>query len=302
MIESGILPLFINFIFQVVVMVSPQLVFLALLSIFLMSFVPVLIYGVSANEATIGLTRLAIAASGIAIIMAIRKQFHRVSRRDLMWLILLGLTFWVHWYLYFYSIKRAGASLAAIAVCTFGIHLLFVNRVFFKESLHRRDVIAVLVAFAGVYIAIPFEANSEEQIVGFLVGVGSGFLYACLPPINRQISHLSTNYRAFGQFGFGFLGFVTLWPITDWSLSQQDWYGLLALGLMCTLAAHTLWNKVSTEMPGQFTAVVYYLYIPLAMVLSVVFLDDVITWQMVLGAGLIILANIMVVLFHQKRR
>lgn len=283
-------------------MVQLRLVGLALLSIFLMSFVPVLIYGVSANEATIGLTRLAIAASGIAIIMAIRKQFHRVSRRDLMWLILLGLTFWVHWYLYFYSIKRAGASLAAIAVCTFGIHLLFVNRVFFKESLHRRDVIAVLVAFAGVYIAIPFEANSEEQIVGFLVGVGSGFLYACLPPINRQIAHLSTNYRALGQFGFGFLGFVTLWPISDWSLSQQDWYGLLTLGVMCTLAAHTLWNKVSTEMPGQFTAVVYYLYIPLAMVLSVVFLDDVITWQMVLGAGLIILANIMVVLFHQKRR
>jgi len=283
-------------------MISPKLLALALLSIFLMSFVPVLIYGVSANEATIGLTRLAVAGGSITLLMAIRKQFHRVSRRDLMWLIVLGLTFWVHWYLYFYSIKRAGPSLAAIAVCTFGIHLLFVNRVFFKESLHGRDVIAVFMAFAGVYIAIPFEANSQEQIVGFLVGVASGFLYACLPPVNRQIAHLSTNYRALGQFGFGFLGFVTLWPITGWSLSTQDWYGLLVLGVMCTLAAHTLWNKVSTEMPGQFTAVIYYLYIPLAMVLSVIFLDEVVTWQMTLGAGLIILANIMVVLFHQKRR
>lgn len=280
-------------------MINLRLIALALLAIFTMGFVPVLIFGISANEATIGFVRLAIAAAGIALIMLVGRQFHKLSRRDWFWLVVLGLTFAVHWYFYFWSIKRAGASLAAIAVCTFGIHLLFVNRLFFKEPIRRADFLAVCMAFAGVYIATPIEGGTELQVYGFLSGVFSGFLYACLPPINRQISHLSTNYRALGQFGFGFVGFSCLWSMTEWDLTSQDWTGLIVLGLMCTLVAHTLWNKVSTEMPGHVTAVIYYLYIPQAMIMSVLFLDEQISWQMIVGAVLIILANVQVVLSHR---
>lgn len=282
-------------------MLNLRLVLLALLSIFFMSFVPVLIFGVNANEATIGFSRLAIAVSGIALLMLFGRQFHRISFVELKWLMLLGFTFAVHWYFYFWSIKQVGASLAAIAVCTFGIHLLFVNRIFFKESIRSTDLVAVVLAFVGVCVAIPLDTGIENQTYGFLSGVISAFLYACLPPINRQISHLSTNYRALGQFGFGLMGFAMLWPMTDWTLSRSDWQGLVTLGLMCTLAAHTLWNKVSTEMPGNFTAVIYYLYIPLAMGLSVIFLKEQITWQMIAGATLIVSANVIVVLFHKKK-
>jgi drug/metabolite transporter (DMT)-like permease len=283
-------------------MITLKLVLLALLAIFMMGFVPVLIYGISANEATIGFVRLAIASAGIGLLMGLQNGFHRINRKELGWLMLLGLTFAVHWYMYFYSIKRAGASLAAIAVCTFGIHLLFVNRLFFKESIRPLDFLAVLIAFIGVWIATPIETGSSTQVFGFIVGVLSGLLYACLPPINRQIAHLSTNYRALGQFGFGLLGFAVIFPMTDWQLSLQDWYGLAMLGVVCTLGAHTLWNKVSTEMPGSFTAVIYYLYIPWAMLLSVVFLKEQVTWQMVLGATLIIFANVLIAVFHNRRK
>ena len=279
---------------------NTKLIFVALLSIFLMGFVPALIHGISANEATIGTVRLAIAAAGIGLIMFFAKQFKGIGRRDFIWLAILGLTFAVHWYMYFWSIKRAGASLAAIAVCTFGIHLLFVNRLFLKEPIGRTDFLAVIVAFTGVYIATPAESASLVQTYGFIVGILSGFLYACLPAINRQISHLSTNMRALGQFGFGLVGFSFIWPMTDWQLSVDDWSGLVVLGVMCTLGAHTLWNKASTELPGPLAAVIYYLYIPWAMVISVVLLDEAITWQMLLGAGLIIAANIVVALFHRK--
>ena len=283
-------------------MINPRLAALALLSVCLMSFVPVLIYSISANEVTIGVTRLGIAVSGIVLLMLLGRQFHRISLTELKWLILLGLAFAVHWYFYFWSIKRAGASLAAIAVCTFGIHLLFVNRLFFKEPIRRSDLLAVGVAFVGVFIATPFESGVEGQLYGFLSGLVSGLFYACLPPINRQISHLSTNYRALGQFGFGLLGFSMLWPMTDWDLTKNDWQGMVALGLVCTLAAHTLWNKVSTEMPGNFTAVIYYLYIPLAMGLSVFFLEEEVTLQMMVGAVLIVSANVIVVVFHKGNK
>ncbi|MCG8612401.1 MAG: DMT family transporter [Pseudomonadales bacterium] len=263
----------------------------------MMGFVPVLIFGIDANEATIGFARLAIGTFGIALLMMARREFRQISRRELFWLASLGIMFAVHWYLYFWSIKRAGAALAAIAVCTFGIHLLLVNRVAYGDRIRRIDLCAVAIAIGGVMIATPFHADSFEQGIGFIVGVFSGFLYACLPPINRQIAHLPTNFRALGQFGFGFIGFLFLWPLTEWqTLQQHDWYGLLALGVICTIGAHTLWNKVSTELPGNLTAVISYLYIPLAMLLSALFLDEAITWQMVAGATLIITANLLVAL------
>ena len=265
-----------------------------------MGFVPALIFGISANETTIGTVRLGVAAMGIGLILLATKQLRKVSKQELKWLIILGVTFAVHWYMYFWSIKRAGASLAAIAVCTFGIHLLFVNRIFLKEPIGRSDLLAVLIAFGGVCIATPTESASLVQTYGFIVGIFSGFLYACLPAINRQISHLSTNMRALGQFGFGFLLFTLIWPMTDWQLSSSDWSGLIMLSVVCTLGAHTLWNKASTELSGPFAAVINYLYIPWAMVISAIWLEEQITWQMMTGAALIIAANIIVVLFHRK--
>lgn len=279
-----------------------KLIFIALSAIFLMGFVPALVLSVSANEATIGIARLVIASIGITLIIFAAKQFRRITKHDLIWLLILGATFALHWYMYFWSIKRAGASLAAIAVCTFGIHLLFVNRIFLKEPIGRGDFIAVIVAFLGVYIATPTESTSILQTYGFIVGVGSGFLYACLPAINRQVLNLNTNMRALGQFTFALIFFLFLWPMTDWKLSPTDWSGLLVLGVMCTLGAHTLWNKASTELPGPIAAVIYYLYIPWAMVISAVLLGEKITWQMIVGAALIIMANIAVALFHYKKK
>lgn len=280
---------------------TPRLLLLALLSIFMMGFVPVLISWVSANEVTIGIVRLAIATVGILCLLFLTKQFSHVNRRDVFWLVILGLTFCVHWYMYFYSIKQAGPSLAAIAVCTFGIHLLFVNRCFFNEHFSPMDYVAVIIAIIGVVIATPFDAEGEHVVWGFSVGVISGFLYACLPAINRQIKHLNTNTRALGQFGFGLVGFLMVWPASDWQLSNDDWVGLVILGVVCTLGAHTLWNKVSTELSTQFTAVIYYLYIPMAMSMSVLLLDQVITWSMIIGASFIVMANLLVVLFHKSK-
>lgn len=281
---------------------TPKLLVLALLSIFMMGFVPVLISWVSANEVTIGIVRLAIAATGILCLLLLTKQFTRITRRDLGWLAILGFTFCIHWYMYFYSIKQAGPSLAAIAVCTFGIHLLFVNRCFFNERFTPMDYVAVVIAISGVVIATPFSADGDNVVWGFTVGVASGFLYACLPAINRQIKHLNTNTRALGQFGFGLIGFLMVWPASDWQLSEDDWIGLVILGVMCTLGAHTLWNKVSTELSTKFTAVIYYLYIPMAMSMSVLLLDQVITWSMIIGASLIVAANVLVVLFHKDKK
>ncbi len=279
-----------------------RLIFIALLAVLLMSIVPVIIKWINANAATIGIVRLAIAAAGIAVLMAFSKSNSRFSRRDLSWLALLGFVFACHWYSYFLSIKLGDASLAAIGVATYGMHLLILSSLIKKEKLVLSDWFALIISFAGIYLASPSFNFEPEKMQGFLLAVLSGLLYASLPLINQQLAHLKTKPRALGQFGFALCAFLVLLPQADFNLSLVDWQGLLVLGVVSTLLGHTLWNKASTELPNNLTAVIYYAYVPIAMLLAYFLLDEIMTWQKIGGAFLIISANIMVVYLHNKSR
>ena len=276
------------------------LLLIAISATLLMSFVPVLIRFTQANEATIGIVRLAIGAAGLALLAAFSKRKPKLSRQDWRWLILLGSVFAVHWYAYFRSIKLADASLAAIGVATFGVHLLLLNGLILRDKLNSYDLTAVAVSFCGIYIAAPPLDFDATKLHGFILAVVSGFLYACLPLINRRLGHLPTNTRAFGQFGFALLVFLLLLPDANFQLNQTDWLSLAALGIVCTLVAHTLWLKASTELPPNLTAIIYYGYVPLTMLLSAIFLQESITWQKLTGAALIIGANVMVAVLHRR--
>ena len=280
-----------------------KLIFMALISVSLMGMVPVLIKLTSANEVVIGIIRLLIAGGGVFLLMLIKKStgsLWRLTRFDLLWLTLLGSVFAVHWYSYFYAIKIASPSLAAIGASTYGIQLLVLNRIIFKDKIQKIDFIAISIAFIGVLFASSGLGEGTALMQGFLISMFSGLLYAFLAVINRKSDHLSTEQRALGQFGFALVVFSLLMPQADFQLSQADWGILLVLGIVCTLIAHTFWIKISTELPGNLTAIMYYFYLPIAIGLSAAFADDALSWQKVAGAGLIILANVVLFVAHKK--
>ena len=281
--------------------VSLSLILIAFAAILMMSIVPVLIKSIQVNEITIGLVRLAIATFGIGGYLLISRTPLKISREQLTWLLLLGVVFAVHWYLYFLSIRLTDASLAAIGVSTFGIHLLLLSVFIKKEKLSLIDFIAVGICLVGILLASPSASLTEQKLQGFYVSIGSGLLYACLPLINQKISSIPTNIRAFGQFGFALLCFSFFIPIADFELSGESWKGLWVLGIVSTLFAHTLWIKASTELSSNITAVIYYGYVPISLLLSYFFLGEPLTSNKLLGAALIIGANIIVILFHNKR-
>lgn len=258
-----------------------------------MGVVPVLIKSVNANVVTIGLARLVITAIVITAIVHFQKGLRNIAcSRDWLNLTIIGVVFGLHWLCYFISIKLSTASLGAIGVSTFGIHLLLLNWIFKGQRVSVFDWLTVLICFGGCLLVVP-EFNLENSMtVGLLFGVLSGFLYACLPLLHQRITHLPTMTRAWGQFMFAFIVFLPLLGQSQWDLNTSDWLKLLVLGLLCTLVAHSLWIKASTELPSVITSLIYYLYIPVAVLLSALFLSEKITLGMVAGGMLILTANI----------
>lgn len=272
--------------------VPPRLLALALLAIGTMSLVPVLVKSISANAATIGLVRIAIFLLAMTPLLLWRAQLRGLSARDWRALALVGLVFGLHWWTYFLAIKSAGAALGAIAMSTYGIHLLLLNAWHYRLPLRPLDLCAVCLCLVGCYLVAPVGSVSGQALWGFWLGVLSGFLYALLPLLHQHNSHLGTLPRTWGQFAFAGLVFVALLGEAEFALPATDWWLLLVLGLVCTLLSHSLWVKASTELPAVYTSTVYYLYAPIAMVLSALLLGEPIGLSMIAGALLIIGTNV----------
>lgn len=276
--------------------VTPRLLLTALLAVISMSIVPLLIRSTVADEVTIGLVRIGIALSVMSPLILVQGTLRGLSRHEWISMTLLGLVFGLHWLAYFTSIKMAGAAMGALSVSTYGIHLLMLNRIFKGVSIRPGEWLAVLVCFVGVVLIAPGFDMRDQVTLGMMIGIASGFLYACLPLLHQRIMQVPTFGRAWAQFAFAGLVFLPLVTTTHWELSAADWGYLLALGLVCTVGGHALWVKSSSELPPVVTSLVYYLYVPLAMISSFFLLDEEITLHMLMGASLIVFANVSIAL------
>ena len=281
--------------------ISPQLIITALISVATMALVPVLVSSVAANEVTIGLVRVVIACLVLTPLLLWHKNFNRLTRNDWLFLLLIGMIFGLHWWTYFYAIKNSTPSLGALSLSTYGIHLVWINWLLSAQRPKLSDVFAVLLCFCGCIVVVPSADISNHITQAFLVGVFSGLLYALLPFLHKKVQHLPTTVRSWGQFSFAGLFFLFFWPQTDWQLSMNDWQLLLVLGVVSTLIAHTLWVKVSTELPSILVSAFYYLYIPIAMALSYVFLNEVMTAAKLFGAALIVVSCLLGIIIPALR-
>ena len=279
-----------------------RLLAIALTAVFAMSLVPVLVRSVSSNEVTIGAIRIAMALLFLTPILLVKGTLKGLSLRDWLSMGLVGLVFASHWWTYFYAIKNSSAALAAIALSTYGIHLVIISWVFGGHKIAPIDLCAVAVSFTGCILVTPELDLNNDMTWGFIVGVLSGMLYAMLPLIHQRMAHIPTMTRSWGQFAFAGVFFLMLWPQIEWPSNSGDWWPLAVMGIVSTLIGHTLWVKASTELPPVVTSTTYYFYIPIAMALSFVFLDEEITPIMIAGATMIVGANIALAIMPLLKR
>ncbi len=273
----------------------------ATVTVILLGMVSVLIKAISANVFTIGIFRLSIATAGMLAVLRLRGLLVSLSARQILALAGMGLFFGGHWLLFFVSIKVSTASVAALALSSYGIYVLFLGWLFRGAKPFWIDFVAIAAAICGNMLIVPEFSLDNDIALGVILGLLSGFLFACMPIWHQKFYDIPASTRTLGQFGFALLFFMVFFPWTDWSLPAGDWLGLLFLGFFCTLLAHWLWIRVISYVSTPTSSLIYYMMIPVAMILSYIFLDESMQREKLLGAGLIILANL-TGLFSQWKR
>lgn len=263
------------------------------LSLILMAGVPVFIKFTSANPYTIGIFRLSIATLLILLLVKPAKHFLDLSYKKTRNLALIGIIFSVHWLTYFFSIKMATASIGMLGASTYGIHLIFLGWIIQKNRPSVYDIIAIALALTGTYLIIPELSLSNNITAGLLLAVLSGFCFALLPVIHQKNQHLPESLRTFGQFFFALVVFVFFIPATKWQFNTSDWLSLLYLAVLGTFIAHTLWIRVTTQLPTTITSIIFYLIIPITMLISHYWLGEDMGVSKVSGATLVVTGNLL---------
>jgi len=275
-------------------------VFEAAITILMMGAVPIIIRSIDANPWTIGLARLGVATTGMAIIVWLTGRCVIPTRRELRALAVIGLLFGAHWALYFISIKVSSAAIAVIGQSTFGVHLVVLGWVIGHHHVDRGDLVAVGCAVAGSLMVAPRWSLADHDTVGLLIGIVSSFFYAFLPILHQRLAHLSSSVRVLGQFVFALPVFLPSWPASNWRLSGHDWFWLMVLCIVCTLIQHTLWTRLTTRLPTLTTSVLFYLAVPVTLAFSVLLLGERVTPWMVAGAMLILAGNVLALVRRRR--
>lgn len=271
-----------------------------ILAAFLFGCIPVFIKKVTASAVTIGIVRLAIASVLMYFIFVGAKKVKTLRRKDWKSLMLIGLVFGLHWVSYFYAIKVSTPSIAILGLTSFGIYLILFDWIFKKKRPALFDWFIVIMAVVGNIIIVPEFSLANDTTLGLLIASGSALFFALLPLLQQKNAHIPSYTRAFGQYTFGLLFFCTLSFQADFDLPATDWYYLGILGVICTLGAHTLWLRATTELPNTATSIIYYLAIPVAMIVSNLFLGEPMPPNKITGAILIIIANIIGIVKHMN--
>jgi len=265
----------------------------AAIALLLFGCIPVVVRTISANAYTIGVVRLSVATLGLGMLMAFRGELRRVSPRDALRMAVIGFLFFAHWLTLFLGVKASSASIGAIGLSTYGAHLLLLSALFSRARVRVSDVLAVTIAVAGAMLVIPSFDLGNDVAMGMLLTSVSALLYATLPLLHQRWSHIPSNTRALGQFGFAFLFFALFLPQTRWDLSGRDWAGLAFLTIGVTLIGHSLWVHVTTRLSPTSTSILYYANIPVAIALGTLVLHEHLTLRTIAGATMIIGAGVL---------
>ena len=279
-----------------------RLVLVGIIAVLTMSAVPVLVKSTEADAFAIGISRLVIAVLAFAPLVLFRGKLLRLQRQHWLQLVVIGVVFGLHWLTYFFSIKLATAAIAALTILTYSVQYLILAYIFNREHVAAPEWLAIALCFVGCLVVSPELSLGNDVTLGIAVGLFSALLYAALPLLHQRASNIGTLERTFGQFFFALCVFLPFAGQANWELERSDVYQLLVLGVLCTVIAHGLWVKASTELPAIYASLIYFLYLPGAMVGSMIFLGEPLTPRKLIGCVMVLGASTALSLYRYRRR
>ena len=200
----------------------------------------------------------------------------------------------INWILLFQAYKYTTVSVATLSYYFAPVIVTVVCPVLFHEKMKAKDWICFIMSTVGIVLitGIGDLNESSANAKGVLFGLGAAFFYACVMLINKFIKNVDGINRTFLQF---IAAIAVLLPYViisgENNIKTLDKTGvvcLLVVGLIHTGVTYCMYFSSLKDLLGQKVAVLSYIDPLVAVIMSVVILNENITFIQAVGGILIL--------------
>jgi len=231
----------------------------------------------------------------LGIMIKARGRDFKLKRKEILPLMVAGLLVAVSSLTLFQSYNYMDAGIASTLLFVYPIVVALIMAVGFREKVTIQTVVCIILALAGIGLLYKGEDGSTLSVTGTILVMVSAVSYAVyIVGVNKSVlKDTATLKLTFYALLFGMLLFLvrvdfgkSLHIVDEWYL----WGNLLALALfttaisfLCTTAAIQYIGSTPTAILGALEPVT-------AVFFGVVVFGELLTWRVVSGIVLIILA------------
>lgn len=232
--------------------------FLLHLTIFIWGFTGILGKLIHLDPIVIVWYRVIIAAIGLfAYIKYTRLTYFIRDRKQLFYLIIVGIITSLHWITFYQTIAMSTASLGILCLSTVTLHVTWLEPLIMKKKFSWSEFAMGLIVIFGIYY-VSTDLKVEEM-GALAMGLISAFLAAVFSVGNAKLSQtIATPLITFYEMIVGALFITGLLAATDKlnldyiSMTTSDFWWLIFLGLICTSFAFVTIINVVKKL-GAFT-------------------------------------------------
>jgi drug/metabolite transporter (DMT)-like permease len=234
----------------------------------------------------------------------LRGREPRISRRDWAAIGALGLLgYYAASFLDFIGLQYVGAGVGRLILFLYPTLVLLISFTFLGRRPGRREVLAIVVSYAGIALVVSNQIGSTEQGRLFLLGVlcifGSALCYAAYlvagsEMVKRVGSMRFTAYSMMVSTVPALLQFFVLEPVSALSLPPAVWGYAIVLATFSTVLPMFLQAEALKRIGANHFALLGAVGPVSVAITSALGLDEPFTWRQAAGGALVILGVLLV--------
>ncbi|MCC7164312.1 MAG: EamA family transporter [Anaerolineae bacterium] len=237
------------------------------------------------------------AALGLALLL-VRRSYFKIRLQHLIYFIVMGVVgVGLHQLAWVNSVNLNGAAVATVLVYINPTIVALASVRVFGEKLDRTKIIALVLTLTGIILVAEMYIPSNLQLngLGILVGLLTGITWASYAIIGQFVAR---KYSPWATLFYAFLfGALCLLPMQlyagNFSSLGTQWMGwaiLLFLSLGPTLVGFGLYTVGLSQIPASVVTLLATLEPVFSIILAYVLFGEVLDFPQIIGAGLILLA------------
>jgi drug/metabolite transporter (DMT)-like permease len=225
---------------------------------------------------------------GIIILSIKNFRYDIPGIRRLKYPLILGFISFLNTYTYYYAFKNTTIANAVFTHYTAPIIVAFLSPIFLKENISKKIIFVIILASIGLWIMLEGFSFKEDHTAGIMAGLFSGLAYAIIIIFLRMHSQ---NFKPLVLCFFTNLFIIMMLAPFIREFPFNSLWIYMFMGIVHSTIAPILYYKGLQSVTANKAAILGYLEPVCAVSFSILFLNEMLGINTIIGGILIILSG-----------